>query len=765
MAASSPTARALRVLWAVGLGAIVVFAALVVLGPDHAASPLGHALYVLVYLVGGAILALRAATAPDERGPWAVLAAAMGAFAVAWALYFGVVARLDAPPYPSVSDAFWISGYLGYLLGVLLLARSARRISERGLWADGLAAALAISAVAAAFLVKPIVASTGASVAAVVTNLAYPLLDLLLVTVVLVACARAGWRPGRRFAALGLIFGLEAAADAVYLHQAATGSYLPGGPLDLAWPLVTLAIARVAWWPVEPAPVATDERSGLSAAVPLAAAAIAVGLTAVEQVHEVGPAADVLAMATLLVALARAGTALADARTLQRTRELAASNELILGSAGEGIYGLDAQGRIVFANAAAAGMTGHEERELVGRPAHALIHHHRADGTPYPALACPVVRTLQTGERHGGSDEHYWRKDGTSFPVEYTSTPMLRDGQVAGAVVVFRDITERRAIDRMKDEFTSVVSHELRTPLTSIRGSLGLVAGGALGELPAPAQRMVGIAVANTDRLVRLINDILDVERLESGRVGMERRACSAPELVAQAVQVVQATADDAGVRLTGSAADAELLADPDRIVQALTNLLGNAIKFSPRGATVLLTCERSGPAEVTFAVVDQGRGIPPEKLETVFERFGQVDGTDAREKGGTGLGLSISRSIVEQHDGRLWVESTVGEGSTFRVALPAEPCARPASSSTPTSWCSTSGCRARTASPPSRSRAVAAAGSRSWSTRVATWTRTTVDGWTSGGGPEVLTKAVPSPAAFERHVVEPVAPVTEGRP
>jgi CheY-like chemotaxis protein len=237
--------------------------------------------------------------------------------------------------------------------------------------------------------------------------------------------------------------------------------------------------------------------------------------------------------------------------------------------------------------------------------------------------------------------------------------------------MVFRDVSERRAVERMKDEFTSVVSHELRTPLTSIRGSLGLLAAGVLGPLSDKAQHMVDIAVANTDRLVRLINDILDIERMESGTAVTEKRTCDAADLAGQAVAVMQGLAEGAGVTLVATTVAAPLWADPDRILQTLTNLLGNAIKFSPPGGTIGLDVERRGD-EVLICVRDEGRGIPPEKIETVFGRFQQVDASDARQKGGTGLGLAICRGIVEQHGGRIWAESVPGEGSTFRISLPA---------------------------------------------------------------------------------------------
>jgi signal transduction histidine kinase len=234
--------------------------------------------------------------------------------------------------------------------------------------------------------------------------------------------------------------------------------------------------------------------------------------------------------------------------------------------------------------------------------------------------------------------------------------------------------SELRESERVKDEFLSIVGHELRTPLTSIRGSLGLLEGGVLGELPKDAANMVSVAVLNTDRLVRLIGDILDIERMAAGGMLLEPVPVEAAELVGQSLQVLQASADAAGVTLHSEVAPIRVMADADRIVQVLVNLLGNAVKFSTRGSTVTVTVRRKHRC-VFFSVSDSGRGIPADRLETIFERFRQVDATDAREKGGTGLGLPIARGIVDRHGGRIWAESDTEQGSTFRFTLPVATC------------------------------------------------------------------------------------------
>lgn len=293
-------------------------------------------------------------------------------------------------------------------------------------------------------------------------------------------------------------------------------------------------------------------------------------------------------------------------------------------------------------------------------------------------------------------------KDGSVRSVNITYIPHLGDQKrVKGFFSLISDISDRKAIERMKDEFISVISHELRTPLTSLHSALKILATGRLGILSADGQQMLEIADENTNRLVRLVNNVLDLQRIESGEIRMEKQACSTADLVVQAVESMQPMAQQHGVCLSIRPIDIPIWADSDYIVQALTNLLSNAIKFSSPGGTVWLTVQpkrssksprgnsaatptpalrrknpKSKPLPMTiealFQVRDQGQGIPTDKLESIFERFQQVDSSDSRRKGGTGLGLTICRKIIEQHNGRIWAESTLGQGSTFSFTVPA---------------------------------------------------------------------------------------------
>ena len=217
--------------------------------------------------------------------------------------------------------------------------------------------------------------------------------------------------------------------------------------------------------------------------------------------------------------------------------------ELILESVGDGIYGIDLEGRLTFINETGARMLGYRAEELTGRGIHEVIHHSHADGTPYSRTTSPILQGMRRREAVRMREEVFWRHDGTQIPVEYIANPLIEEGQLAGMVVAFQDVSERRRLDRMKDEFISTVSHELRTPLTSLRASLGLIASGALDRRPEKQKQMVEMAIGNCDRLVRLVNDILDFEKIESGRLPLTHTAVEAVDLLRRAADVAHSAA------------------------------------------------------------------------------------------------------------------------------------------------------------------------------------------------------------------------------
>ncbi|MBD2437982.1 response regulator [Nostoc sp. FACHB-110] len=357
----------------------------------------------------------------------------------------------------------------------------------------------------------------------------------------------------------------------------------------------------------------------------------------------------------------------------------------ILDIADDAIISIDSSQQITLFNQGAEKIFGYSAQEVIGQKLDILLplrfvqshRHHVAEFGNSASLA------RRMGERQELFGQ---RKDGKEFPAE-ASISKLNMGEEVYYTVILRDVTERKQIERMKDEFVSVVSHELRTPLTSIHGSLGMLTSGLLKPDSEQGKRLLQIATDSTERLVRLINDILDIERIESGKVKMERETCNLEDLIQSAVNVMQPLAQKAQVNLSVSSLSVRLWADPDRIVQTLTNLLSNAIKFSPPGETVNLEIQPQQD-EVVIQVKDQGRGIPADKLDSIFERFQQVDSSDSRNHDGTGLGLAICKSIVQQHGGQIWVESTVGEGSTFYFTLPVQKTAKLLDAALPTPQC-----------------------------------------------------------------------------
>jgi PAS domain S-box-containing protein len=329
------------------------------------------------------------------------------------------------------------------------------------------------------------------------------------------------------------------------------------------------------------------------------------------------------------------------------------------------IYTTDSAGRFNYVNPVAVETMGFSEEELIGMHYLDLV---RSDWRE-------AAHEFYTAQVRDQIPSTYFQfpattRDGRTVWLGQNLQILLGDEGFVGAQAVARDITRQREVARMKDEFLSVVSHELRTPLTAIRGSLGLLASGRMGRLEERGQRMLEIAAQNSDRLVRLINDLLDIEKIESGREEMKREEVELARLVREVLESMQSLAESAGVKLEATVGSTPIVADPDRILQVLTNLVSNAVKFSTPGGTVSVRAE-ARENEVLVSVHDEGRGIPSDKLEAVFERFQQVDSSDAREKGGTGLGLPIARSIVQQHGGRLWAESELGKGSTFSFTLP----------------------------------------------------------------------------------------------
>ena len=338
-------------------------------------------------------------------------------------------------------------------------------------------------------------------------------------------------------------------------------------------------------------------------------------------------------------------------------------------SAAEGIVGVNLEGRLVMANRSAAELTGYSVADMLGQPAHELLHHSHLNGVTYSVAECQIATALQDGTVLKQQTDVFWRRDGSSFPIEYAIVPTREGDRVTGAVVTFHDISERVAIERMKNQIISVLSHELRTPLAGVRGSLGLVASGLIAS-DSQRQRMIDLAVENTDRLIRLANEIIDVQVLTNGELQLDRQPVELEQIVAKSVASACARQDATSDRVVQNVESAMLVADPERLIQTLTNLIENAMKFSPADSPVEVFAGIENQ-EAIFRVRDYGFGIAETQLPSVFNPLEQLDASDTRPRGGLGMGLAISRRIVELHGGHIGVDSTPGQGSTFWFTIP----------------------------------------------------------------------------------------------
>jgi PAS domain S-box-containing protein len=376
-------------------------------------------------------------------------------------------------------------------------------------------------------------------------------------------------------------------------------------------------------------------------------------------------------MAAVEAVAASLGQMLARSHEQSRAEKLYRQQEILLDAVADGIVGLDRNGKVRFANRAAALMLGTEPNKLTGRPVQELLHTVDAAANQCSAVECALRQAAQDQRKSAASGEDMiFRSDGSSLRIEYKLNGIIEGGYFSGSVLSFRDISQRHALDRLKNEFISTVSHELRTPVTAIRGALGLVAMDVDGKVDEKTANLIRIARSNSERLVKLVNDILDLDRLGSGRERMMMRQMRLADVVGQAIDNMTPVAEAAGIKLLHNPLQLEIMGDPDRLLQVVTNLLSNAVKFSPQNSSIsiLLNPETEG---VILSVIDPGRGIPKDRLEAIFDRFQQVDSSDSRQKGGTGLGLAICKAIVQQHEGRIWAECNPGGGSTFRVFLP----------------------------------------------------------------------------------------------
>jgi PAS domain S-box-containing protein len=339
-------------------------------------------------------------------------------------------------------------------------------------------------------------------------------------------------------------------------------------------------------------------------------------------------------------------------------------------SAVDAILTIDEFGTIKTANPAAEKLFGFATREILGRNIKMLMpspYREQHDGYLSNYLTTGNKRIIGIGRQVRAQ-----RRDGTTFPISLAVSES-RIGSERVFTGIIRDISEVEKADRLKSEFISTVSHELRTPLTSIRGSLGLIAGGVLGDIPSEAEEMLKIAVNNSDRLVRLVNDLLDIEKIEAGTIELSLKPVDLQATVERSLAENRSYADAHGTWFNFVSLPKKVVVrgDEDRLLQVIANLLSNAAKYSPAGKSVDLTIAESQEGWFTLFVRDHGPGISPEFEPRVFARFAQADSSATRRVGGTGLGLSISKAIIDRLGGRIGFDRSVSPGARFYVSLP----------------------------------------------------------------------------------------------
>lgn len=345
--------------------------------------------------------------------------------------------------------------------------------------------------------------------------------------------------------------------------------------------------------------------------------------------------------------------------------------DTVIRNLAEGLLVVDKEGKVVLMNPAAERLLGIKQSDKVGRPL--------KDGLREEHLVAMASGNLKDPEGEGAKNVELISFNDETKRILQASTAVIENenGQTVGMVSVLSDVTRQKALEEMKSKFVANVSHELRTPLIAIQKSLAMMLQHELGPMNAEQEKFLSLASRNMDRLSRLINDLLDLSKLEAGKMALNIQSVAVEEIVHQVISTVQTWIKDKGLKIETKIAEAagKVEADPDRLMQVLTNLVGNAIKFTPEGGTItfeVMTTRRESDQEmVEIAVRDTGIGIAPGDQARIFNKFEQVSLVQPEGVSSTGLGLTIAKEIVERHGGKIWVESELGKGSRFAFRIP----------------------------------------------------------------------------------------------
>jgi len=402
------------------------------------------------------------------------------------------------------------------------------------------------------------------------------------------------------------------------------------------------------------------------------------------------------------------GTSVFNKKKHQKSQKELEKTELrtktILDSAGEGIYGLDLEGRTTFANPATEKMLGYTEEELLAKSQHAIIHHSKPDGSLYLREDCHICAVINDGKVHRESGEVFWRKDGTAFPVEYVSTPILENEKWVGAVVTFQDITERKNAERelnrvnaeletrveertidfklakeeaerasqAKSDFLSSMSHELRTPMNAILGFGQLLEYDTKEPLSNSQKNRVNEILKAGNHLLKLINEVLDLSHIESGQLDLSVEDIFVSNTIDDALTLISPMAEQRNIQITNHLSNHPQLsikADLTRFKQVLLNLLSNAVKYNQDGGSITLDFQKNDEDKIRIDIIDTGEGISEDNLNHLFKPFNRL-GSENSALEGTGIGLTITKHLIEMMGGTISVQSTLGKGSQFSIVF-----------------------------------------------------------------------------------------------
>jgi PAS domain S-box-containing protein len=357
-----------------------------------------------------------------------------------------------------------------------------------------------------------------------------------------------------------------------------------------------------------------------------------------------------------------------------------AKTEALLGSIGDGVFAVDHEGRIIEFNRAAAALTGETAAGVLHRPYNEVIELSEEHPGQPAVRPDPVRRAMAQGRTFRFlRDLTLVRRDGTRLPISFSAAPVHDDeGGVTGCVVVFSDASQEREVDRMKNEFISIASHQLRTPMSGVKGVLALLLEEVLGPLNADQQKYLRRAYESNERLIALVNDLLNISRLEQGSLLLRTEDVDLATLLRTLTAEFQPRAARYHQDLLlqpppDASANPHVQGDAMRLREVFANLIDNAIKYTPEGGGIRLAWV-PGPEQVSVEVSDNGVGIPADKLASLFQKFNRIQNPLSGREFGSGLGLYFARSVVELHHGRIEVASLPGQGTTFRVILPRQP-------------------------------------------------------------------------------------------